>query len=462
MPVWSLAASTVGFAFSVLVVSRSERITARRSTIYNLVIFTMSNAIGILLFGGGNFQAVFQSLAVTGVVTAVFMMIKFTRQILLFFVRNRFGKWIGFIVSGSALASIVISIVGLDLVPVPTLSASLQSELHSLSRSVQELGPQFASAAIVHPYTDNGRAYIYVESGDTGQTLSVPTRAYSSYYDRLVALLTRTPLVPGTLLAGRPGVIRDVLLSNNLLQSSDSPVIVVDGNLNAVNFNAELPSRTIFRSVSTNVTQIQENIGRVLQKPAISSTNTRIINATPADTLGLASLEIDGQWSDWSSVYPAWQNVISRYGFAESAGATAKDALDAVASGSNVLIVVAHSDGNQIFFPDGSRLAVQDFSSFREQIQRDNPLIVLFGCETAKIEGLDSYARGLIDLGASAVVAPTTQIGAVSSSSLLDRFLEHSAAGSPILDALLKAAQDTSIFELQNWIGSTGPIGSFS
>lgn len=461
IPIWSLAISTIGFAISVYAVEKNEKISKWRSIFYNLIIFATTNTIGVLLMGGGGILAVFQSLAIAGVVTTIFLLISFTRRILLLLVTNKWGQWVGYAFSITVITTIASAVFAFDPPYTPQITSTLQTDLQTLSSTFSETNGRMTNSLVIHPLVIDGRAYIYAMKNGKGQTLSIPTKAYTSYYDRIVALLTRSPLNADALLASKSGVVREVLASNNLFADNDPPIVVVDGNMQAVNFNSEFPTSIVFRSVSTDVALIQQNINRLIDAPAISPINTRIVNATPADEKGLSNLNIEGKWSDWSGIHAQWQSIIAKHGYAEQAGKTPSDVLNAIASGSNVMIVVAHSDGTQIFFPDGSSLKVQDFEAYREQIQKNNPLIILFSCETAKINGVDSYAKSLIDLGAKAVVAPTTQIGAVSSSSLLDGFLQNSESGINIIDALSKAAKDSNILDLQNWIGFVEPVIRF-
>jgi len=457
IPLWSLATSTIGFAIMTFVVSRKESISMWRGTFYSIIVFTLTNTIGILLFGGGGMLAVFQSLAITTGLTVIFMIIGPARRLLLFFARNVVGRWIGYAVTVTGLGMVVSTVFAIDSPILPTVAESLQKDLNTLSQTLPQKSAQMSNAIIVHPFVSNGRAYLYASLNGNGKILQIPTKSYTSYYNRIVALLTRTPLNADALLSTGSGVVREVLQANAFLPSVDNPIVIADGSLNQVNYNAEFSSRIVFRSVSTNIAQIQQNIGRVFETSVISPQNTRIINGVPENEEGLTKLEVDGNWSDWSSIHPRWQSVISKYGYAENAGKTSADVLNAIDSGSNVMIIVAHGDGSQIFFPDGSRLRIQDFSALQEQIQKNNPLVILFSCEAGKIQGLNSYAKSLIDLGARAVVAPTTEIGAKSSSSLLDSFLEKSASGLHALEALLKAAESTGIFDMENWIGHAMP-----
>ncbi len=453
IPLWSLVPSTIGFAVAVSIASRNEGITTARSIFYNLVIFILTDTVGILIFGGGGMSAVFQSLAGLAVLIPLCMIFKVTRRILLFFVQHPIGKWVGYSVSVTAVTSLLGAIIT-SASPTPIeIDEPFRANLDTLAQTLPLANATRVNSAVIFPFESNGRAYIYVTSMGVGQIIRIPARSYSSDYNRVVSLLTRTPLDHDSLLSSKPGIIRDLLLSNKVLAPTNNVIVVVDGNLNSVNFNLEFPSNIVLRSVSTDIPLIQQNIRRVAESSAISPQNTRIVNGLPKDEQGLAKLEVEGKWSDWSPVYSRWQNVIAEHGYSEGEGNKPTDVLDAIASHSNVLIVVAHSDGSQIFFPDGSRLRIEDFSAFQEQMERDNPLIILFGCETAKIEGMDSFARRLISLGARAVVAPSTRIGAIHISPLLDSFLGHSAAGDTMLEALEKAVEDTSVFEMQNWIG---------
>jgi len=459
IPIWSLATTTIGFGISVLVISKCEKISKWKSTLYSFIIFILINTIGILLFGSGSLLAVGLSIVGSAIFITIFIILRNTRRILLFFVRNVYGKWVGYTVSLAAFTSIITTIIGLQFPFSPKIEHSLQQNINQLSITLSA-NALMSNCMVIYPKVEKGQAFMYISSKGNGQIVKIPTKEYTSYYERIVALLTRTSIDADGLIANKVGTIRKTLLSQKFLQSINIPIIIIDGNMNSVNFNAEFPLRIVFRSVSTDIAQIEKNIINIFKMPAISPNNTRIVNGIPTDEQGLKNLEIEGNWSDWSSIPALWQDIITKHGYSENMGKTSKDVLAAIKSAYNILIIVAHGDGNQIYFPDGSQLKVEDFSKMQEEIHKTNPLIILFSCETAKIDGVNSYAKSLIELGAQAVIAPTTEIGAKSSNILLDKFFEKSASGLNIIDALQKSAEETNIFDLENWISEVIQIKS--
>ena len=88
--------------------------------------------------------------------------------------------------------------------------------------------------------------------------------------------------------------------------------------------------------------------------------------------------------------------------------------------------------------------------------------MALFSCEAAQVkDGLVPFSQALIELGAQAVVAPVSEIGATSTSKLLEKVLQNSAEGDPPIEAIWQAIQDTGIYGLENWIGYKFEVNFF-
>jgi len=86
----------------------------------------------------------------------------------------------------------------------------------------------------------------------------------------------------------------------------------------------------------------------------------------------------------------------------------------------------------------------------RAAIRRNRPTVILISCETAKIKDTESFAKKLLDMGAKGVIAPDSEIGAKSTSKLLESLLEYSKQGDNLFKALRKALQDMLYDRLHN------------
>ncbi|MEM7495765.1 MAG: CHAT domain-containing protein, partial [Myxococcota bacterium] len=180
-----------------------------------------------------------------------------------------------------------------------------------------------------------------------------------------------------------------------------------------------------------------------------------IINGIPNNSQELIEAKIEhGKWSDWEGIYSSWQSIIDNHNFTSQVTVndkTNKIVEEALKHSENILIIIAHSDGQTIYFPDGSFLETSDIEKIREDIAKNRPLVALFSCETARMEnGLASFSQTLIESGAKAVVAPVSEIGARSTSRLLDQALQNSTVGDSPIEAIWKAIQDTGITGLEN------------
>jgi hypothetical protein len=309
-------------------------------------------------------------------------------------------------------------------------------------------------STVIYPCLVENRFFFYVSDGLRTRKVEIPQNEFMSFAERLWQNLGGNVDLD---LAERLGMRAKNLagiVSKEGLASSSETVLVLDGDVPNVNFQQVFPDKLVFRSVSMDEGLIINHLEELYNAPPFDPEDTVVINGIPsnASELGQAKLQ-EGEWEQWEGIYQAWNNAAKRNGFAVS-GNTAQEALNAFETSTNILIIVAHSDGYSIFFPDGSSLSTDDLSDAQDSIGRNKPLVALFSCETAKVdENLASFAKKLVDLGAKAVVAPVSTIGARSSSALFEDFLKASVEGLSPVEALQRAVRETSNTSLETWIG---------
>jgi hypothetical protein len=310
---------------------------------------------------------------------------------------------------------------------------------------------------IVHPYVFNQRLFFHVVDSQFVGEIEIPQKTYTWFPERLLINLGINVNIDYTQrMAWYGDSIKDVVANHELLLNKE-PVFVADGGMPNVNYQRIFQPRLVFRSYSLNKDLIAQNLHSLYQSPPISPNNTVIINGIPGTSEEFGKIkDIPGTWNEWQGIRDSWQNIISTRNYDKNSGHTAKeDALEALKHKSNVLVIVAHSNGQTIYFSDGSELTIDNLKEIQQEIAKNKPLVAFFSCETAQINGnLSSFGQTLIELGARAVIAPSGQIGARSSSILLDSILEKSAEMniSPI-EAISQASQEANYLELENWVG---------
>jgi hypothetical protein len=318
---------------------------------------------------------------------------------------------------------------------------------------------QYISAAI-YPYQIDNRLFFHVYEPSGTRQVEIPQRLFMNFGERLWTNLGGSiHLDLGERLNGQSNELKELISPRENLYASNI-MLVADGEVPTLNFQQVFPGQLVLRSVSLDSNTILTHIEKLWNASPLSPTDTAIINGIPSSPSELTQTRLEtSEWDQWNGISNAWNNTITENGFSVS-GNSAQDALDALQTSANVVVIVAHSDGFNIFFPDGSSLSTDDLSSIQESIIKNEPLVTLFSCETAKVdENLVSFAKKLVDLGAKAVVAPVSLIGARSSSTMLESFLRASNEGSSPMFALQKAVQETKNLSLETWVGLEPEIG---
>ena len=244
------------------------------------------------------------------------------------------------------------------------------------------------------------------------------------------------------------------------LLHSNSVVTVYDGDLGELNPKHVLTSHRVVRCVRDDLPGVQQRLEGILTAAAPCPANTNLHIGVPASPQELAAVfdQKDGQdWGAWENVAPAWEQRSLRRGFGDGLEASSDQVIQSLATQRNVIIVVAHAEGQTIHLPApppaGSRIGPDELEQHREAISANKPFVYLFACETALISEMQSFAAKLLDCGAAAVVAPQTRIGAISSADLFENFVSSDDEPSDALLRLQAAEESTNYREMEVWIG---------
>jgi hypothetical protein len=337
----------------------------------------------------------------------------------------------------------------MPLIDIATTPAGANTARVSLIKQ----SPYLRNSTVIYPYQVGSRFFFHISDDLGTRQVEIPQNQFMNFGERLWQNLGGNVEVD---LAERLSTRTEQLLeivSEEKLGTSRDTVFILDGDVPTVNFQQMFPDKLVLRSVSMDEGLILGHLEELYTALPLTPDDTVIINGVPNNPSELGRVQLqESDWEQWDGIHQAWNNAANKSGFTVS-GNTAQEALNAFETSSNIVVVIAHSDGYSIFFPDGSSLSIDDVSSVQDSIKENNPLVVLFSCETARVdESLVSFAEELVGLGAKAVVAPISTIGARSSSALLESFLEASTEGLSPIEALTKAIQETNNTSLETWV----------
>jgi hypothetical protein len=325
-----------------------------------------------------------------------------------------------------------------------------------LSGIEQVVKQSYGGAAVLSYGVRNNRLYADISRNGSVESLELETRSLVQTpipwlqwnLSRRLERYTSGGTTPGPQLAT---ILSPVA---NALKGFDT-VMVADGALlNHPQQNA-LPDKRVFRSISLDQQQIAQNIQKWAAPVTLTPSDVSIINAVPSSLDELERLDIaGGQWSNWNGIHAQFEQSVPK-GVSTTA-ATKALALDALQTKKGVMFIVAHSDGFSIRLPNGESVGVKDFDAIQDAIRRNHPRVFLFSCETARVENMQSFAKALLDHGAEAVVAPTTQISTAEALAVFSSFLNNALGPSPmpISEAFQKAQRDSIGKSMEIWVGS--------
>jgi len=241
-----------------------------------------------------------------------------------------------------------------------------------------------------------------------------------------------------------PAQLRAELEAHGLLPSEGGLVFLADGDRGEIDFLDVFRGSRPFGSDGLDIELI---LGKA--QAGVSQTytpnQTRVFNGAPNVSTNLDAMGLRGDDpSDWQEVYDATEAAIQGAGQYISQPAIegvpiSQQVADAFATYGNVIVIYAHSDGEQIYFPDGSTFTPDQLDeTVRATIRRNQPTVVLIACKGARVSNTTSLAKKLIDLGARLVIAPSIDIDAKLSAEFLGEFLKQ-ASQTDILTALYLA-----------------------
>ncbi|MCX6031850.1 MAG: hypothetical protein NT169_21430 [Chloroflexi bacterium] len=316
----------------------------------------------------------------------------------------------------------------------------------------RRLQQQVPDSAVV--YVQNAGNSLRIMAG--GQAAEIAPAELETFGNRLLRMFDFLPFVRNRaattieqLALAHPERLGQALLRRQVI-SKNRPIIGFDGDLLALNFRQVLRQQHVWRTYGTDVEGILRRV-QYQQGLTMSVGDVVFFNGAPADIAGLKAIGKDKDRPEvWRAIHDQWSSTAKKNG-AEERPAGERALIDALKSKPQVMVLVAHSDGIAIYFPDGSSFRKASLTpDDMEQIRANGPIVILFGCETGSIVGTEALAQTLLEAGAQGVIAPTGEIGAATSVQVLEHFLEGMQKGWSFLDALWDALRGS---DLQNYIG---------
>ncbi len=240
--------------------------------------------------------------------------------------------------------------------------------------------------------------------------------------------------------------------------NSDGVISVIDGAHQSFNPKKIFKKAIAVRSVTDDVVTFARNLDEILQRDPPVPGNSSLHLGVPASRAELAAVFRGGtpDWEVWDGVQANWSRRAADGGFPTDLAASREAVLRSLATSKNVIIVVAHSDGERVFLPapipEGSVVSAKDVRDYEAEIRKNQPIVYLFCCETAAISNMANFSRILVESGAVGVVAPQTRIDAHLSSELFQQFIAPSEKGRSALNVLRDAEGRTGYREMEVWV----------
>jgi hypothetical protein len=234
------------------------------------------------------------------------------------------------------------------------------------------------------------------------------------------------------------------------------PLAVVNGAHQSLNYNYIFPDSRIIRAPSGNLERLTENLMVTSTRDRLSAENTAIINSAPKTEDEYRRVfpadETATHFGAWGGEAEQWEALVRGKGFDVAAEASSLQLIDALTQKENVIVLVAHCDGERFFMPQpppkGSIVTAEYIREYKSSIAANKPFVYLFACEAGRVEQLGSFASVLLECGASGVVASQSILGAAEGRMFLDRITQERRRAPPIED-VWTAMSETDFREME-------------
>jgi hypothetical protein len=270
----------------------------------------------------------------------------------------------------------------------------------------------------------------------------------------------------GVLYVTIPRVLRPEEIARNSIQeflkrlqtasSTIDPLAVIDGAYQSINFNYLFGKSRVIRAPSGDTARLSANIAELSTRERLSKENTAILNSSPRSRVEYVRVMREDRaaahWPAWDTEAAIWENTIAAAGFATTAEASRQAFIEAVSEKQNVIVIVAHCDGESLFMPhpdpDGTVITAEYLREHRDEIARNKPMVCLFSCRAGDLDNMANFASTLLECGAAGVIAFQTSLGGAEGNNMLERLLAD-RRGTPPIEDIWQAMRDTDFFEME-------------
>jgi hypothetical protein len=300
--------------------------------------------------------------------------------------------------------------------------------------------------------TESHRSVLAVHIDKTGPTtiLQIGIAEHGPLYICLPGLLVPEQLAQAS--------IYELVRRLEPFRELADPMAVIDGGHQGINYNPLFKSARVIRAPSGDMSRLAANLSTTRARARMEPMNTAIINSAPTTAQEYVAVFEDDpaavRWPRWGGVAAQWTGAAARDGFAVGPDASREAMLTALTTSENVIVVMAHCDGQRLFLPHppptGTDVTAEHLRQRRDDITKNKPFVLLFSCHTGQMAGVMSFAEVLLECGAAGVVAAQGTVGA-SALDYLTRLLSQQR-GTPPIEDVWKAMRDTNFYEMEAFL----------
>lgn len=334
------------------------------------------------------------------------------------------------------------AVVSLDL---PDVSPRVLAQIHTNERflaSEWAHGERAARRGVLAVHVDPEKGVTIVQIG---------IAEHGPIYITLSGLLDPERVAQATirLLLDRVPEFRDAI----------DPVAVIDGSHQGLNYNTVFPTARVYRAPSGDTERLLQNITKTAARERLAPENTVILNSAPRSrdectwVFGSAA-----RWPRWDRVAGQWDGAAAAARFGVAPEPSREAVLQALATAQNVIVIVAHCDGQEIRLPAppprGTQVTAEYLRENRAAIAANAPFVYLFACKAAQLQpgGLRDFASVLLECGAAGVVASQVEVDPADSRPMFERVLDD-RRGQPPIEDFYRAMGETGYREMEVFLG---------
>lgn len=293
---------------------------------------------------------------------------------------------------------------------------------------------------------------IHVDEENGLTILQIGVAAYGAIYVTIPAILRPQDRALKS--------IRETINRLTTFSSGVDPLAVINGSHQELNYNEIFLQSRVLRAPSGNTSRLTVNIQESGKRERLSADNTVILNSSPRNQEEYVRIFPEDtkarHWLAWGNEAQHWEEAVTANRFGTAPRVSQEALIDALSHSKNVIVVLAHCDGESIFMPEppprGSLVTADYLREHRAEIEANAPFVYLFSCKAGSLSNLRNFASTLLDCGASGVVASQSVLGGDDGRALLGRLLNEQR-GAPPLEDYFKAMNDVEFREMEVFLG---------